>query len=137
MSDQSELALKRIRTALPVLKTRAATIPALAEQCAFLYDLRPIEIAAKLRKKMNAESFSYLRGIAYRLRQLDNWNQEDLADAISSFCSDENIGMGAIGPTLRAVLTGGMPAPDLGLVLEWLGREEALDRIDDQLISAE
>jgi glutamyl-tRNA synthetase len=30
-------------------------------------------------------------------------------------------------------LTGGLPAPDLAPVMDWLGREEALGRIDDQL----
>jgi glutamyl-tRNA synthetase len=41
--------------------------------------------------------------------------------------------MGQIGPPLRAALTGGLPAPDLAPVMDWLGREEALGRIDDQL----
>jgi glutamyl-tRNA synthetase len=41
--------------------------------------------------------------------------------------------MGQIGPPLRAALTGGLPAPDLAPVMDWLGREETLDRIDDQL----
>jgi glutamyl-tRNA synthetase len=39
--------------------------------------------------------------------------------------------MGQIGPGLRAVLTGGAPAPDLGSTLALLGREEALGRIGD------
>ncbi|MEO1473397.1 MAG: hypothetical protein AAFS03_05575, partial [Pseudomonadota bacterium] len=34
---------------------------------------------------------------------------------------------------LRAAATGGLPAPDLAPVLEWLGREETLARIQDQL----
>jgi len=41
--------------------------------------------------------------------------------------------MGQIGPPLRAALTGGLPAPDLAPVMEWLGQEETLARIDDQL----
>ncbi len=40
--------------------------------------------------------------------------------------------MGQIGPGLRAALTGGAPAPDLGQTLEALGREELLARIADQ-----
>jgi glutamyl-tRNA synthetase len=40
--------------------------------------------------------------------------------------------MGQIGPGLRAALTGGAPAPDLGQTLELLGREEALARLKDQ-----
>ena len=39
--------------------------------------------------------------------------------------------MGKIGPVLRAVLTGGAPAPDIALVLALLGRNEAFARIRD------
>jgi glutamyl-tRNA synthetase len=34
---------------------------------------------------------------------------------------------------LRAALTGGAPAPDLGQALELLGRDEALARMADQI----
>jgi len=34
---------------------------------------------------------------------------------------------------LRAALTGGLPAPDLAPVMDWLGREETLGRIEDQI----
>jgi glutamyl-tRNA synthetase len=40
--------------------------------------------------------------------------------------------MGKIGPGLRAALTGGAPAPDLGQSMELLGREETLARLADQ-----
>ena len=34
--------------------------------------------------------------------------------------------MGQIGPALRAALTGGLPAPDIAPVMDWLGRAETL-----------
>tara|TARA_R110000823_G_scaffold234439_1_gene360657 strand:+ start:59 stop:199 length:141 start_codon:yes stop_codon:yes gene_type:complete len=40
--------------------------------------------------------------------------------------------MGQVGQPLRAALTGGLPAPDIAPVLEWLGKDEALGRIEDQ-----
>jgi glutamyl-tRNA synthetase len=52
---------------------------------------------------------------------------------LKSFATDEGVGLGQIGPGLRAAMTGGTPAPDLGQMLELLGREEALARLSDQV----
>ena len=44
--------------------------------------------------------------------------------------------MGKIGPALRAALTGGAPSPDLSVVLYWLGQDETLARVNDQITKA-
>lgn len=131
--DYSEATKARIELAIGELKSRAATLEELEKQVQFLTDLRPIEITGKLRKKMNEESLIRLSKLANELKHLTDWTNSALTAAINEFCESESIGMGMIGPTLRAALTGGAPAPDMGLVLEWLGRDEALARIDDQL----
>ena len=46
------------------------------------------------------------------------------------------VGLGKIGPALRAALTAGAPAPDLSKTLAALGREESLGRLDDALSTA-
>jgi glutamyl-tRNA synthetase len=43
------------------------------------------------------------------------------------------VGLGKIGPGLRAVLSGGSPAPDLAGALVALGKAESLSRLDDAL----
>ena len=133
VKDYSEATKARIELAVGDLKSRAATLEELEKQVQFLTDLRPIEITGKLRKKMNEESLIRLSKLANELKHLTDWTNSALTAAINDFCESESIGMGMIGPTLRAALTGGAPAPDMGLVLEWLGRDEALARIDDQL----
>ena len=67
------------------------------------------------------------------LQQLPDWTAEHISVAISTYCTAQGLSMGQIGQPLRAALTGGLPAPDIAPVLEWLGRDEALGRIEDQL----
>ena len=43
------------------------------------------------------------------------------------------VGLGKIGPGLRAALSGGAPAPDLAGALVSLGKTESLARLDDAL----
>ncbi len=135
-SQLPELIKSRIRDAISDIKVRAATLEELETQLNFLLDIRPIEITGKLKKKVSEDALERLSKLTIRIKNLPEWSNSALTAAIAEFCADEDIGIGMIGPTLRAALTGGLPAPDLGLVLEWLGRDEALDRINDQLNKA-
>jgi glutamyl-tRNA synthetase len=61
------------------------------------------------------------------------WEVAALEAALRGFAEAEGVGMGKFGPALRAVLSGGSPAPDLAGALVSLGKEESLGRLDDAL----
>lgn len=124
---------KRILLAMPELKLRGRTIPEIAAASQFLIVQRPIDIPAKAAKKLNSEALQILKDLKDNLAAEDEWSSDKLHDAISDFCQKRDIGMGKVGPQLRTSLTGGLPAPDLHLILYWLGREESFARIDDVL----
>ncbi len=123
--------LQRIRAAMPHLKTRAANIAQLGEQAHFLSDLRPIVLSGKAADQVNHEARDRLRALRERLEILTDWSEGAIKREIDDFCAQNGISMGKIGPVLRAVLTGGAPAPDIALVLALLGRNEAFARIAD------
>ncbi|WP_375209206.1 glutamate--tRNA ligase [Hyphomonas jannaschiana] len=123
----------RLRAALPHMKDRGTTLPELARAFAFLLAKRPLEMNKKARKAVAGEGLDRLRGLRDELQQLSDWSAEQISVTIASYCTAQSLSMGQIGPPLRAALTGGLPAPDIAPVLEWLGRDEALGRIEDQL----
>jgi glutamyl-tRNA synthetase len=122
----------RIARAMPVLKTRAQTIAALDAQTQFIRAARPLQLDGKSEKTLDAEARSRLKRLSQMLEDIDLWDAQRLHDAVQHFVEDEAIGFGKIGQPLRAALTAGAPAPDLGQVLAILGREESLARIGDQ-----
>jgi glutamyl-tRNA synthetase len=126
-----EGARQRIRAAMPHLKTRAATIVQISEQARFLTDLRPIQLSGKAADQVNPEAKARLAALLPRLHGLTEWSEPAIKEELAQFCVDNGIGLGKIGPVLRAVLTGGAPAPDIALVLALLGRNEAFARIAD------
>ena len=65
------------------------------------------------------------------LADLETWHHTDIKAALDKFAESEGIGFGKVGPPLRAALTGGLPAPDLAIALELLGRTESLARLGD------
>ncbi len=123
----------RVRRALPSLKDRGSTLVELAEAFRFLRVSRPLELAKNARKALSDDGVVRLRGLYTELRALGDWSPASISEAITTYCTATGLSMGQIGPPLRAALTGGLPAPDLAPVMDWLGREEALGRIKDQI----
>ncbi|MGE0742247.1 MAG: glutamate--tRNA ligase [Hyphomonadaceae bacterium] len=119
--------------AIPVLKKRAKTIPDLAAQARFVLAQRPLVLDEAAKSLMKDEFRQRLGRLREKLAAEPLWEHAALGSALKAFATDEGVGLGQIGPGLRAALTGGSPAPDLGQALELLGREEALARIADQV----
>lgn len=129
----SEAFCARLLAAMDVLKTRASTLAELAEQAYFLFRPVPIVLEGKAAKPLNGDAPELLARLLPRLEALPNWASAPLHAELEAFTEAESIGFGKIGAPLRAALTGGAPAPDLSLVMEWLGRDEVLRRMADQI----
>jgi glutamyl-tRNA synthetase len=122
-----------LANAIPLLKKRAKTIPDLADQARFVLAKRPLILDDKAKSLMQDDLRQRLARLRNRLAAAPQWEHAELSSLLKAFATDEGVGMGQIGPGLRAALTGGSPSPDLGQTLELLGREEALARIADQI----
>ncbi|MGB3457233.1 MAG: glutamate--tRNA ligase [Litorimonas sp.] len=126
--------MTRIRTALPSLRPRSKTLVELADNAAYLFDARPLEITGKTAKGLRRDGTTALvSALTSRLETLEGaaWTPDRLQSVLSDFIADQEIGFGKIGAPVRAALTAGSPSPDLHEVLAFLGREETLARIND------
>ena len=108
-----------------LLKERAATLPELAAQAAMFYvEPGPQEVPANARAALAALRRE-LAGVA--------WERAALGAAVSAAAKAHNLKMGQLAMPLRRVLTGREQTPSIEAVLELLGREAALSRIDKAL----
>ncbi|MBL8550746.1 MAG: glutamate--tRNA ligase [Hyphomonadaceae bacterium] len=123
---------EKIRAAIPILKQRSKTIAELAEMSFFFLASRPLQLDAAAQKALTGEARARLQRLHPRLQAHAAWDASALAAELKDFVAAEGVGMGQLGPPLRAALSGGAPAPDLGQALALLGREEALARLEDQ-----
>jgi glutamyl-tRNA synthetase len=130
--DENELA--KVKLAMPILKARSKTVPDLLKEAAFLVSPRhrgdtnlndASPIAPEVRQR--------LARLSDVLAKTPNWDAETIGATLKDFAASEGVGLGKIGPPLRAILTGGAPAPDLGNMLWLLGKEETLARMTTQL----
>ncbi|MEL6285365.1 MAG: glutamate--tRNA ligase family protein [Pseudomonadota bacterium] len=125
--------LMAIRRSLPQMKDRGATLPALAEAFDFITQSRPFSLNKKARKALKGDGLRHLAAMRTLLAETEPFDAGQISQSIDDYCAAQGITMGAVGPALRAAATGGNPAPDLNLVLDWLGKDEVLSRLDEQL----
>lgn len=132
--EADDITRERLMAAMPVLKTRASTLAELAGQSYFLLRPRPFVLEGKAAKPLkDDESRQRLYRLFTHLGDVDTWTEAALSDALKEFAETEEVGFGKVGQPLRAALTGGAPAPDLALVMTFIGRDETLGRIQDQM----
>jgi len=129
-------AAKRIAATVPLVKEGAKTILELGEHCAFALKVRPLTLDEKARKNLTEETTARLGRLREQLAATPAWGVSELETLLKSFAESEAVGFGKFGPSLRAILTGGAPAPDLNKIMAALGRDESLGRLDDALSGA-
>ncbi|MBI1338722.1 glutamate--tRNA ligase [bacterium] len=133
MKDVSASVRERIRLAAPLMKQRARTLVDLCNQLHFLTDIRPVRLEGKAAAALSEEARGLLSGLNAALAAHEDWSEASIKNVLNEFVASAGVGLGKIGPALRAVLTGGTSAPDLATVLSLLGRDETLARLGDQL----
>ncbi len=118
-------------------------IPEMAERVKTLKELVPAiryfyqdyeDFDAKAAKK-------HLRPVARQPLELakekfageDNWNADKLHALVNATAEELELGMGKVGMPLRVAITGAGMSPDLGVTLEWIGKDAVLRRIDKAL----
>jgi glutamyl-tRNA synthetase len=123
----------RLLAVIPLVRDGAKTIVELADLCRFALKTRPLALDDRIAAMLTDEVRGRMARLADALAQAPDWTPEPLTADLRAFAAAEGVGLGKIGPWLRAVLSGGAPAPDLAGALTALGREESLGRLEDAL----
>lgn len=115
------------------LKARAKDLNDLAHSSLFLFRTRPIPLDERARKLLEPPASDLLSPARDALAGSDAWSGPVLEAAIRELAERLGVGLGKIAQPLRAALTGSSTSPGIFDVLDVLGRDESLGRIDDQL----
>ncbi|HKI51915.1 MAG TPA: glutamate--tRNA ligase [Geothermobacteraceae bacterium] len=115
------------------LQERAKTLVELAEGAEFFYraipDYNPDD-CAKFITSAQLELFSRLRAL---FSSADDFSAVPLKEAFSALLEELGLGFGKGAQPLRVAMTGSRGGPDLFELVEILGRERVLQRIDSAL----
>ena len=114
-----------------LLKERVSTIEELADAAVYFY--RQIHPAEELRAQFyTAEVLPAMSALREKLVSAQ-WDRPGLNAAIKETLASHQLKMPKLAMPLRAMLTGTSQTPAIDAVLELIGREEVLRRMDSEL----
>jgi glutamyl-tRNA synthetase len=121
-----------LSAAIPGLKERAKTLVELLDGAAFLFATRPLAMDAKAEEILARAGRIHLKNLLPRLVALETWTAASAEAIVRAYADEQGAKLGVVAQPLRAALTGRSTSPGIFDVLEVLGREESLGRIEDQ-----
>ena len=115
---------------VPFIKERSKTFHEMWKMAQFALVERPLPFDDKAQDAVNSVSDGILNRLTSRLQNA-TWAPETLEAEVRAFAEDEELKLGAVAQPLRAALTGCAVSPGVFHVMETLGREESLARLED------
>lgn len=115
------------------LKKRASNINDLASGCLFYLRTRPIIMDDGATKLLASATYGLLERARSRFAAQTDWTAAALEASARALAEECGLKLGQVAQPLRAAVTGSAQSPGLFEVLDVLGRDEVLGRIDDVL----
>ena len=122
--------LDRLRCGMAGLKARAKTLEELADNALFYARPRPLPLDDRAAALLTPAARARLSRFAGLLVDAE-WTAAALEAAARAFVAADGGKLGDVAQPLRAALTGAAVSPGVFEVMEALGRDEAMARIDD------
>ena len=120
-----------MRDSCGLLKERVNTIRELADAAVYFY--RQLHPAEELRTQYyTADILPAMQALREKLASVE-WNRTAISATIKEVITAHAIKMPKLAMPLRAMLTGTAQTPSIDAVLELIGREEVLRRMDSEL----
>lgn len=121
--------------AMDGLKARAKNVVELADSARFFVELRPLSYTDKALALLDGDGLDHLRQLREDFSGFGDWKSEGIEAHIREYAeaSDPPVKLGKIAQPLRAALSGSTVSPPVFEVIELLGKEETLGRMDDAL----
>ena len=89
-----------------------------------------VSITSDMKRRISEEFKSVVNDIVSKSKDIE-WKDDSIKQMIFDICESKSIKMGKIMPSLRILLTGDVPGPDLMTTSEILGRDEFINRISN------
>ena len=118
--------------AMPALKERAKTLIELIDSAYFIFADRPLELDPKAQALLTPENRKLIGQLHSALEKVETWSGATTEAALRAFAEENSLKLGAVAQPLRAALTGRTTSPGIFEVLDVLGRQESLGRLNDQ-----
>jgi glutamyl-tRNA synthetase len=122
----------KLRHVVEVARERAKSFGEMVEQ--FRYFYAPMALDPKAKAKfLTADARPILEAVRGGIASLSSLETAPLEKVFHEVAESRGLGMGKVAQPVRVALTGGSASPGIYDVVQILGREETLKRLDDAI----
>lgn len=122
----------KITKSISLVRDKSKTLCDVLDKCHFILTALPIDFDEKSLINLNSVSIGILKQLTPLLSDA-TWTSEYLEALAREFAESHEIGLGKIGMPLKAALSGKINSPSAFGMMEILGREESLARINSAI----
>ncbi len=115
---------------IELLKERANFIRDIFEQGKFFYIAPDSYDEKAVSKAWKEDSAELIAEFSSELNNLSEFNHENIHEVIQHFVQTKSIGFGKLMMPVRLAMVGSLQGPDVPLIMELLGKEEVLSRLN-------
>ena len=124
---------EQLATAIGLVKERANFVKDLWSQLDFFFK-RPEDYDPKaVKKRWKAASFDQMTELKSVLEGISDFSSENTESIVKTWIEDKEYGMGMVMNAFRLLVVGALKGPHLFDIIELIGQEETLERIDQGL----
>ena len=102
----------------------------LADKVIYLYKDIDEYDEDSMAKHVNESTAGLLEKILPQLKQIDLWEKDQISQVIKGFVKQEEIKFPHIAQPLRIAISGSDNTPSIDLVLQLIGKNRSIDRIE-------
>lgn len=113
-----------------LLKERANFIQEIFKQGEFFFKTPNSYDEKAVGKAWKDDTSKLMEEFSNDLNGIEEFNHTNIHDAIQSFVSTKEIGFGKLMMPVRLALVGSLQGPDVPLIMELLGKDEVLKRLE-------
>ncbi len=111
-------------------KERVNFVDELWEQLSFFYEAPTSYDEKVVSKRWKGDVPAFIAQIPSLVESVSNWKADDIKDVVVGELKAQELNMGAVMNSLRLTMVGGAFGPDLFTIIELLGKEETISRIN-------
>ncbi|MDX9861040.1 MAG: glutamate--tRNA ligase [Rhodospirillales bacterium] len=130
-ADFVDGAESRVLAGMKALKERAKTLVDLADSATFFVRRRPLPLTDAARALLDASALGMLADVRRELALASEWKADHLEAVARAHAEKAGLKLGKVAQPIRAALTGATVSPPIFAVMQILGPDETLGRLDD------
>lgn len=121
---------EKLETLMEIIKERAVFLSDLWEQSYFFFKAPSAFNPKVVKKRWKANTPQFITDLQLLFSKAESWEAETLHDIAANYIAKNELGFGAVMNALRLAIVGDSKGPDLFKIIEFIGKEDCIQRLD-------